>query len=137
MYLGVDPGDTSGFALFETPEKMLDWGNVKYDDFLDWLATLPDGITVVIVESFQLFQHKAVQQSGSKMKASQIFGMLKMYAKKIGAEFVEQPPTIKAFAEKQTKLVPKGAHINSHRVDAFNHCYYYFIKNKLVEVRTG
>lgn len=137
MYLGVDPGDTTGWALFETPEKMLDWGHVVYDDIEDWIAGLPEGITVVIVESFQLFGHKAVKQTGSKMKASQVFGMMKLYAKQKGAEFVEQPPTIKAFAEKQSGLKPTGAHSKSHRIDAFNHCIYYFIQKKLIPIRTS
>lgn len=137
MYLGVDPGDTSGYALFSDPQTMVEWGHVKFDDLPDWIATLPPGITVVIIESFQLFSHKAKQQSGSKMKASQVIGMLKLYAKQIGAEVVEQPPTIKAFAEKQSKLRPTGAHSESHRIDAFNHCIYYFINKKLMPVRTG
>lgn len=137
MYLGIDPGETTGYALFETPEKMLTWGHVAFDDVFDWLENLPDGITVVIIESFTLFQHKAKQQSGSKMKTSQVIGAVKAWAKRKGAEIVEQPPTIKQFAEKQSGLKPVGAHANSHRIDAFNHCYYYFIQKKLVEVRTG
>lgn len=137
MYLGVDPGDTTGYAIFSDPQTMKEWGHIKFDDMNDWIIGLPPGIKIIVIESFQLFSHKAKQQSGSKMKASQVIGMLKLYAKQIGAEVVEQPPTIKAFAEKQSGLRPSGPHANSHRIDAFNHCIYYFIKNNLMEVRTG
>lgn len=137
MYLGVDPGETTGYALMETPEKMHSWGHVKFDDIFDWLENLPAGIEVIIMESFQLFGHKAKAQTGSKMKTSQVIGAVKAYAHRHKITVVEQPPTIKAFAEKQSGLKPTGAHANSHRIDAFNHCYYYFLQKKLLQVRTS
>ena len=137
MYLGIDPGDTTGYAIFKSPEEFVEWGDIPYGNIEDWIANCEYKFDVIVVESFQLFQKKAVQQTGSKMKASQVFGMFKLYAKVSGATFVEQPPTIKAFAEKQSGLKPKGAHANSHRVDAANHLIYYFIKSGKMQVKTG
>ena len=129
FYLAFDPGKTTGWALFDGMGQVLKTGQANLDELIDlteeW-AKMPIG--TIIYESFVLFRHKARQQTGSKMEASQAIGIIKTLARKTDATLVEQDPTIKSLAQKWTQLKPIGDHAQSHWVDAFNHGAYWLIR---------
>ena len=134
MYLSYDPGRTTGWARFSDTGDALGYGQVSMDELLAHVESMielhnDDPIKVVIVEDFVLFGHKAKQQTGSRMEASQAIGILRTLADRTGAKFFLQPSNIKSLAEKWTQLSAKGkVHSKTHWIDAFNHGAYYLIK---------
>ena len=135
MYLAYDPGKTTGWAMFDDAGESVQYGQLSLDELVTHVDSMTtrslteDPLVAIIVEEFKLFGHKAKHQVGSQMEASQAIGILRVLANNTGAEFVLQPPTIKAMAVKWTQLSPKGlAHAKTHWIDAFNHGAYYLIK---------
>lgn len=130
FYLSFDPGKTTGWAMFDGNGQIIQYGQASLDELIDlteeWARVWP--ISTIIYESFVLFRHKARQQTGSKMEASQAIGIIKTLARKTDATLVEQDPTIKSLAQKWTQLKPIGDHAHSHWVDAFNHGAYWLIR---------
>ena len=130
FYLSFDPGKTKGWAMFDGNGQIIQYGQASLDELIDlteeWARVWP--ISTIIYESFVLFRHKARQQTGSKMEASQAIGIIKTLARKTDATLVEQDPTIKSLAQKWTQLKPIGDHSQSHWVDAFNHGAYWLIR---------
>src|SRR4051812_36237353 len=111
MFLGVDPGDTTGVALISLLEvgatpKIEYTGQLNVDEFLHFLHENVHRIKVIVCEDFTLFKHKATGQSGSKMPSSQIIGMLKLFALEHHIRLIMQPAAIKPMAERKTKLKP-------------------------------
>lgn len=142
-YLGVDPGHTTGYAILSSwqPIALDISGHVLFEDVPDWLQGLPEDIDMVVMEEFKLLPGKATYQatnSNSQMKTSQVEGMVKLWAAQRKIPVVMQSPAIKASTEKQSGLKPSGSHNkNSHWIDAFNHLYYYGIRNGFIKVRTS
>jgi hypothetical protein len=124
--LGVDPGVTTGISLVDiTTGHELSWWHIHFDDITEWLhMNLPTdiGVDEIFMEDFTLLQHKALQQSGSRLETVQVIGMVKLWAD--GTPVHMQLPNIKSMAEKWTGIAPKGKHDKSHHIDAFNHACY-------------
>lgn len=126
VLLAVDPGKVSGVAIFiEGNARTLD--QVSFDDFGAYLFDLNPRPDLIVYENYRLFSWKAKEQSGSKMEASQIIGMLKLFASSQKIKIVEQGPQIKPIAQKWSKTIPPKNHANSHQIDAFNHGFYYLV----------
>lgn len=133
MYLSFDPGKLTGWAKFDDNGEGLEYGQLTIDGLIEYVSvwteqhkTVP--IRVIIVEDFVLFRHKAQQQTGSRMEASQAIGILRKFASDVGAKLVMQDPSIKKVAQKWTQLSPKGlSHDKTHWIDAFNHGAFYLI----------
>lgn len=124
-----DPGGTTGWALFNySSGDLLDVGQVQFDQFFDWLNEMEGHLattTAIVVEDFRLMGGKAKAQTGSRFETVQVIGAIRQWASKYHTHILLQPPTIKPIAERWTDLRPKGAHSNSHWVDAYNHGAYY------------
>lgn len=141
IVVGFDPGVTTGWAGFDTkkdgpnvlPADMVGYGQVRFEELIADLENEPKiyGADIVVIESFQLLPSKAQKLIGSKFETIQAIGIIKSWAKRHGAKIVEQPPTIKKIAEKQTQIFPPKNHGQSHWVDAVNHAKYWMIKNNL------
>jgi hypothetical protein len=105
------------------------------EGLFDWLAKQTGyDYQLVVMEDFRLYAHKAQQQIGSDMQAVKVIGIITTWARLNKIPVVMQMPTIKAIAEKWTKVEPTGDHNRSHWVDAYNHGMYYLIKNGYVKV---
>lgn len=68
------------------PDLLLHIPKERMDDFLLWV-TDNWNVRHIVVEDFVLFKRKAVQQSGSRMVASQIIGKAELTAASVGATF--------------------------------------------------
>jgi hypothetical protein len=136
--LGIDPGDATGWSLVADPGgHEIAHGIEKYATFPAWLKSflgLFGAIDTVIVEDFALFKNKALAQSGSKLYAPRVIGMVEYWASTYGIPVVLQPPTIKPIAQKFSQRKPTGAHAKSHDVDAYNHAIYWLTKQGRFEV---
>lgn len=127
--LGIDPGLTTGWSLLQDP-----WGHMivegqesfeRMPAFLHGFQNHYGPVETIVMEDYQLFKHKALQQSGSKLETTQVIGMVKMWAFFYGIPIILQSPQVKTIAERLSGRVPKGAHKNSHHVDAYNHAIYW------------
>lgn len=135
-YLSADPGLHTGWALWDDKGKFLEMGTTHSNDELHKKLEGISGIKVVIYEDFLLFKHKASKQVGSRMPASQAIGILETFARQWGAEIVKQPSHIKDTAERLSGMKTKrlAKHL-THKIDAYNHGYFYLVRNKIIEVK--
>ena len=137
MILSIDPGHISGYFLFtDNGEDTAVFGQVDEKGLFDFLTTL-ERPSLIIIEKFPLYGHKALQQTGSSMETPQIIGMVKMYAHQKDVPVVEQPASILPIAEMWSgvKVNGKGGHAQSHWKSAYNHGWYYLQKNGLKKSR--
>jgi hypothetical protein len=127
--VAFDPGETTGFARLRIDAILQEWGQLDFDDMTDYCNNFdPDGIEAIVVEKFQLFRKKAKQQIGSEFVTSQVIGLLRGVARKHKIPIVMQGPDIKIIAEKYSGVKPTGPHSQSHKIDAYNHGYYYLVR---------
>lgn len=129
MYLAFDPGQTTGWCKFDNAGEVVEWGQDSFTELMDhcreWSKEEWDAI---IYEDFVLFKHKARQQTGSRMPASQAIGIIKTLIHATGAIPIVQDASIKPIASKWTNMKAPSNHAESHWVDSFNHGAYYLIK---------
>jgi hypothetical protein len=139
--LGIDPGDATGWSLIADPGgHEIAHGIEKYENFPGWLKQflgLFGAVDTVVVEDFALFKNKALAQSGSKLYAPRVIGMVEYWASTYGIPVVFQPATIKPIAQKFSQRKPTGAHSKSHDIDAYNHAIYWLTKQGRFENSGG
>lgn len=132
--LAIDPGIANGWAIFEKG-RIKDLGSINgVEAFDEWLHEVPNKygpVDVVVVEDFRLFRHKASQQIGSRFEASQVIGLVQSWARRNGAEFIKQSSDILSIAQVWSKMKMPKNHSKSHHVSAYNHGFYYLVKNDM------
>lgn len=139
VVMGIDPGDLTGVAIVEHSGASVYIANIPAEDMPDFLLTNSDYlkklVTHIVYEDYLLYGHKAKQQTGSKFKAVQVIGQLRMWAKMNNIPMTSQQARILSIAEKWSQITPKGKHQDTHFVDAFNHAFYWLVKNGLAKTR--
>lgn len=135
--LAVDPGGTNGLAWFDENYQFVGMAQVKLDELPIWLDKHEPKPDVIVLENYRLWKHKALQQAGSTMPASQGIGMVKSYATINGIKVVEQSPQILDGAQKQTQMFMPKDHSQSHWVSAYNHGMWYLIGQGHRKVEMG
>lgn len=126
--LGVDPGGMNGLAWFKDDYQLEGFNQISLNDFPIWLDQHQPVPDLVVLENYRLWKHKALQQSGSDMPASQAIGMVKAYCKVRGIKLVEQSPQILEAAQKMSQMKMPSDHSQSHWVSAYNHVFWYMVK---------
>jgi hypothetical protein len=91
---------------------------------LDELGAVPE----VIVEDFTLYKSKALQQSGSKMETVRVIGSIESWARRNKSVLVKQPASHLTIAQLWSGVKMPSDHRKSHWVSAYNHGYYYLVK---------
>ena len=129
--IAFDPGKATGWAIFQDGLPK-DFGDIrglsKLDDFLIAL----DDIDFAVYEDFRLYSHKALQQSGSHMEASQAIGKIEIWAKMRKIACIAQPANVLPVAQLWSKMKMPRNHDKSHHISAYNHAVYYLVKNKMM-----
>lgn len=95
VYIAIDPGKTTGYALFDSSGIVTFTGKITGEDkFLDELETLvaAGNIKVMIIEIYRNRPHMK-HNNWSKNETSQIIGATKRIARKAGIKVVEQEPS--------------------------------------------
>lgn len=97
-YLSIDPGEkeSTGVTLWNSEGLPLHYNELDELNFnllLDMLS-LSEILRQVIIEEFRLYQNKAIQQSGSKLKTVQIIGMTKRFN-----HCLDLPPVVEVRAD--------------------------------------
>jgi hypothetical protein len=126
--LSFDPGDTTGWC-YQNEDETKDFGNaVGLKEVIDVCKKYEGKVDHVVIEDYVILQKKASSHSGSRVPAIQIIGYLKGWAIGEGVDVTLYPARLKPIQQRMTQMVPRGAHKNTHWVDAFNHGRYYLIK---------
>lgn len=124
--ISIDPGDSTGVAVWKDNGELVKNWKFSLEDFIDWANGIDFPVSTIVVEDFTLRRGKAVQQTGSKMKASQGIGVAKALAKRLGAKLVRQPSDrLKIAAMHAGVKVPAVSHIKDD-VSAYLHGFYFF-----------
>ena len=131
MILVVDPGDTTGYAVFEEDGELVTKGQADFDKFLDFL--IASTFTRIVVEDYRLRKGKQAQQTGSRFQAVQVIGALKYYCYIRGAEFTLVDVQAKTLGAMYSGEKPPSNHKLSHQVDASNIGIYWFVKENIIE----
>ena len=108
-FLFVDPGLNTGWATFTEIGLPTGRGIVRgVDKFVEWLNK-QEPHRMIGYEDFHLFGHKAVAQTGSKMEASQVIGVLKMKKGEWDAKLVPyRPGTYRTGMQFAGQKIPKS-----------------------------
>lgn len=135
-YVSFDPGHTTGYAVFNIEGQPIDWGDlVGLEELHGFLANL-DRPNAVIYEGYRVRGDPRGLKAnvGSTQETVQAIGVIKAKCFEWEIEPVEQAAQIKSIAEIWSKHKPKGAHKNSHKVDAYNHGIYFLVSNKIISI---
>lgn len=128
-----DPGNGTGYVLLSQTGGVLDTGITRNREELYTLLGLVPNVKKVVMEDYTLFQHKAIQQSGSKLETVRVIGVIESWAHQRGAELILQHSNILPIAKLWTGIKPKGAHKNNHHISALLHGLYYLQKEGYVK----
>lgn len=131
----VDPGGTTGFVAAEGWNKVLLVGQSKY------FTEVRKGITeikpdLVVYESFNLYAHKALAQSGSDMPAPMIIGRLTELCDTLHIPLKSQTPSNRKIISNE--LLARTGWLKattgvSHARDAARHLLLYYKNNGYAE----
>lgn len=136
VYLAIDPGQTTGYAMFNAQGIVTFMGKIKGEDkFLDELELLVQtrpGLKTIIMETYR--NRPGATNAWSKGATQQHIGAIKRIARKAGVKVVEQEPSpalvigLKFIGMSETY---KNKHVPDE-VSALAHGTYYLRKNKIL-----
>lgn len=135
MILVVDPGDTSGLALFTDDGDLIEKSQHGFDSLLQEVSALTT-LSTIVVEDYRLRAGKQAQQTGSRFQAVQVIGMLKYHAFLWNVKFVIADVQAKVLGSMYSGVKPPSDHKKSHEVDAYNIGIFYLVKEKIIEPPT-
>lgn len=130
-YLAVDPGETTGWALFDAQGVVLAMGQFKQVEQNKWLqAVVTNNLNMVICEDYR--NHGFTQQKKwSRNQTSKNIGSLEMLCDLVGVPITLQPNTVKGIGYLWGGM-SEGApsnHSISHQYDAWAHGIYWLQQN--------
>lgn len=128
----VDPGDTSGVAIFSEDGRFVERWQAKFEQLCDDLSSLRS-IQRIIVEDYRLRKGKQSQQTGSRFPAVQVIGVLKYIARQQGADFILESVQAKQLGSMYSGVKPPSNHSKSHEIDAYNIGIYWLVKEGRIE----
>ena len=131
MILVVDPGDTTGYAIFHEDGELHLKGQADFDKFLDFL--LKNSFDSIVVEDYRLRKGKQAQQTGSRFQAVQVIGALKYIARQEKIPFELASVQAKTLGSMYSGVKPPSNHKLSHEIDAYNIGIYWLVDNKIIE----
>lgn len=130
MILVVDPGDTTGYALFEEDGELYLKGQADFDKFLDFL--LKNSFDSIVVEDYRLRKGKQAQQTGSRFQAVQVIGALKYIARQEKIPFELASVQAKTLGSMYSGVKPPSNHKLSHEIDAYNIGIYWLVDKGII-----
>ena len=131
--LAFDPGESSGWATYSATGEFINAGICRSREEVYALLKEVGPVAKVVIEDYRLFSHKAVQQSGSQLETVRVIGAVESWAALNNISVTLQPASIKSIAEKWSGLKPKGAHKNTHHIDAMLHGHYYLQRTGIIK----
>lgn len=132
--LAIDPGGMCGIAWWGEDYQLISYAQVSLLDLPNWLDTFEPKPKLILFENFKLWRHRALQQSGSDLPASQTIGMIKSYAILNKIPIVDQSPQVLKQAELMFQTKMPSDHSQSHWVSAYLHGQYWLVKQGFRQV---
>lgn len=132
--LALDPGDTTGIAVFQGPS-LFSFDQVPSKGMADALSELLEYQTYnqIIIESYRVYQDKAQAHVRSDVPTLQLIGVLRYIIERASMPYrMQSASQAKAF-QTNDKLREWGfwqGHKNKHAHDAIRHACYYFLFGK-------
>jgi hypothetical protein len=89
--LAVDPGNTTGWALFNTEDLSLIHSDAQPYTLLEWWELLQAiAPKQMVVERFALYAHKAENQVNSTFLTVEVIGVCRLYSQVVGIPMATQ-----------------------------------------------
>lgn len=131
LILVVDPGDTTGVAVFNLDGELVNKFQV---DFFGLALLLPEyPITRIVVEDYRLRAGKQAQQTGSRFQAVQVIGALKYHAYLHNIGFELATIQAKTLGSMYSGVKPPSDHKKSHEIDAYNIGIYWLVTHDIID----
>ncbi len=128
-YLAIDPGLTSGWAMFDNKGELVEMGQFKYDDGVPTLNRLLGAkLKVVIIEDYRNHGHMQ-QKKWSRNETSKLIGKIETLCELHEIKVALQPNTCKPVGYKWAGIKPPSNHSISHQTDAYAHGVYWLQQN--------
>ena len=131
MILVVDPGDTTGYAMFQDDGTLFEKGQADFQKFLEILYN--SICSRIVVEDYRLRAGKQAQQTGSRFQAVQVIGALKYHAYLHDVQFELANVQAKTLGSMYSGVKPPSDHKKSHEIDAYNIGIYWLVDNQIIE----
>lgn len=131
MILVVDPGDTTGYALFTDEGELKEKGQANLDGFMHFITN--NSFDRIVVEDYRLRAGKQAQQTGSRFQAVQVIGILKYVAWLEEMPFELATVQAKTLGSMYSGVKPPSDHKKSHEIDAYNIGIYWLVDNNIIE----
>jgi hypothetical protein len=121
-YLALDPGGTTGYAVFNEHGDSIDIGEVfTKEELRDLLNDVKP--TIVICEDWKT--KKDVHLGGDPLETIRIIGRVEEWCYNNDCKFVLQLNTVKGIAYKMAGMSKTKTKSLSHRLDAYAHGVFY------------
>lgn len=159
--LCVDPGETTGWAIFDMHGKLVDGGQHPLWSFGDivwwtafgphlpewlnpvgeedeWITKALQNVKVIVCEDFRIYPWEAKKgtMDWDQVRTARLIGSLTQTARIAGWEFILQPAAIKDAAERAgAKALYETPHYQQrHQNDAIQHGVYYFATQRGMKI---
>lgn len=138
--LAMDPGGTTGWALFED-NKVVRFGNTPQDNFYEWLNSVQANLApdYIVVEDYLIRPEKLTGSSYTHVWSSgqtiRFIGAVVFYGVQTKIPVTLQQPAIKPVAAKLTGIPFKRGKKGVHHLDAMLHGGYFLITELKVNPR--
>jgi len=131
MWIAIDPGETTGYAIFDDVGELVTNGAIKgHDTFLDWLDERTDVFDGCILEDYQV-RNQQFNHQGSRVPTIQLIGAIKRWARKRSIPVHLQRSDVLPVACKFIGFPYKrGIHVPDH-ISALAHGVYWLQQHKI------
>lgn len=133
-YLALDPGETTGWAKFDSNGELLGYGQYTQNIQTQWLTeNLDSSLKAVICEEYRIY-NKARQRQWDRNRTSKNEGAIEMLCEMRKVPFFLQPASVKKIGYKWAGLgeAPSN-HAISHQFDAVAHGTYWLRQRKILK----
>lgn len=125
-YLALDPGKTTGYAIFDSKGEVQVIGLKDIDELAEWLEGLSSDITTCIYEGYRVFPH--ISHKYSEVIAIQAIGQIVSWATRRKIKLVKQWSSQKTDGYKLLGMKPPKKKKEEHQYDAVAHGVLYLVK---------
>ncbi len=136
IFLSFDPGKGTGVTGYDAKYYMQFMWTLHEADVVKFLACF-EKVSLVVMESYRVFAHKAKEHIGSDLLTSRVIGRIEHWVETIGATLVTQQSSIKDTGYKwaKKKPLPKSNPLN-HALDAHIHFIYFAVRRGFINLNS-
>jgi hypothetical protein len=133
-YLAIDPGETTGYASFNTNGDGIELGSCR-DREQVYRMLAKQRPNVIIMEDYII--NPNISHGNSKVETVRVIGAIEYYAWLNDAKVILQPNTIKSIGYRWAGISKPKNHAISHEPDAYVHGVFYLQKNGIRKPQQG